>query len=163
VTRITGFLKHNAIAIAALFIALGGTSYAAVAIPKGSVGNRQLRNGAVSAGKIKAGAVTPGKLASGSFGGRILDYVEIANNGQVLASDPKTVKTEAWNINVGGVVVFPHRVPKGCFPLASASSPSGATTTTPPVVGVGGGDGSAQVVVRVSSETSLTLAIICGR
>ncbi len=71
-TRIVGYLKHNAIAIAALFIALGGTSYAAVAIPKDSVGSPQLRKGAVTSSKIHSGAITPGKLSSRSFGGRIL-------------------------------------------------------------------------------------------
>ncbi len=80
-TRTLGFLKHNAIALAALFVALGGTSYAAIAIPKNSVGSRQLRNGAVTASKIHSGAITPGKLSSKSFGGRILYFAEIDHNG----------------------------------------------------------------------------------
>ena len=36
------------VALLALFIALGGGSYAAVALPKGSVGGRQLKKNAVT-------------------------------------------------------------------------------------------------------------------
>src|SRR5947209_16093343 len=47
------------ISLIALFVALGGTSYAAVAlkIPKNSVGTPQLKNGAVTAGKLNASAI----------------------------------------------------------------------------------------------------------
>jgi hypothetical protein len=34
----------------ALFVALGGTSYAAFSLPAGSVGTKQLKNGAVTKG-----------------------------------------------------------------------------------------------------------------
>jgi hypothetical protein len=57
----------------ALVVALGGTSYAALQLPRNSVGTKQLkknavtgaklRNGAVSEKKIKNGAVTPSKVA----------------------------------------------------------------------------------------------------
>ena len=45
-------LRHiwrNVVAYAALFIALGGSSYAAIKLPANSVGNRQLKKGAVTA------------------------------------------------------------------------------------------------------------------
>ena len=41
------FIRQNAISLTALFVALGGTSYAAFSLPAGSVGTKQLRNGAV--------------------------------------------------------------------------------------------------------------------
>jgi hypothetical protein len=45
------------ISLIALFVALGGTSYAAInALPKNSVGTKQLKNGAVTPGKIKGAA-----------------------------------------------------------------------------------------------------------
>jgi hypothetical protein len=60
-------LKRNLIAYLALFIALGGTSYAAVTIvPANSVGTAQLKNGAVTNGKIATGAVTAAKLRTGA-------------------------------------------------------------------------------------------------
>jgi len=46
------------VAMAALTVALGGTSYAVVALPKSSVGTEQLRNNAVTSAKIKTGTVT---------------------------------------------------------------------------------------------------------
>lgn len=57
----------TALAAAALFVALAGTSVAAVsiAVPRHSVGTAQLRNGAVSAKKLRNGAVTAKKLRNG--------------------------------------------------------------------------------------------------
>jgi hypothetical protein len=42
----------NVIATLALFIALGGTSYAAIKLPKNSVGSTQIKTGAVHTGEI---------------------------------------------------------------------------------------------------------------
>ena len=42
------FLRGNVIGLLALFIALGGTTYAATALPKNSVGAKQLQKNAVS-------------------------------------------------------------------------------------------------------------------
>jgi hypothetical protein len=41
------------VALLALFAALGGSSYAALQLPRGSVGTTQLRNGAVTSPKVK--------------------------------------------------------------------------------------------------------------
>lgn len=51
----------------ALFVALGGTSYAAVALPSNSVGTPQLKRGAVASGKLGANAVTSLKVKDGSL------------------------------------------------------------------------------------------------
>ena len=51
------------ISLIALFVALGGTSYAAInALPKNSVGTKQLKKNAVTGAKIKNHAVTAAKL-----------------------------------------------------------------------------------------------------
>jgi hypothetical protein len=47
----------NVMATIAAFAALGGTGYAAVSLPKASVGAKQLKTGSVTAKKIKKGAV----------------------------------------------------------------------------------------------------------
>jgi hypothetical protein len=47
----------NVMATLALFVGLGGTSYAVTQLPKNSVGSKQLRKGAVSARTIKSGAI----------------------------------------------------------------------------------------------------------
>ncbi len=51
-----------AISMTALFVALGGVGYAALSLPKNSVGTEQLQNGAVGTAKLKKGAVTKNKL-----------------------------------------------------------------------------------------------------
>ena len=54
-------MKHltfaNVVSTLALFAALSGVSYAAVAFPANSVGTRQLKRDAVTASKLAAGAV----------------------------------------------------------------------------------------------------------
>jgi len=67
-------LRANAVAYVALFTALGGTSYAAVNLPAGSVGTRQLRNG----------SVTPAKLDRHAIGGSVRDWAFVNDNGTVL-------------------------------------------------------------------------------
>jgi hypothetical protein len=53
----------NVIASIALFVALSGAAVAATALPRNSVGTKQLKSGAVTAGKLRKSAVTAGKLA----------------------------------------------------------------------------------------------------
>jgi len=50
------------ISLIALFIALGGTTYAATGLPKNSVGTKQLKKSAVTGPKIKNKAVTAAKI-----------------------------------------------------------------------------------------------------
>jgi hypothetical protein len=47
----------NVMATVAVFIALGGSSYAALKLPKGSVGATQLRSNAVTSPKVKPGSL----------------------------------------------------------------------------------------------------------
>jgi hypothetical protein len=58
----------NVIATIALFIALGGASYAAVKLPKNSVGTKQIKNNAITGAKIKNGAVAGAKIDVASLG-----------------------------------------------------------------------------------------------
>jgi hypothetical protein len=55
----------NVMSVAAVFIALGGSSYAALS--KNSVGKKQLKKGAVTTKKIKDGAVNEAKIADGTI------------------------------------------------------------------------------------------------
>jgi hypothetical protein len=56
-TRLVNHVRSNVVAYLALFVALGGSSYAAFSLPVGSVGTRQLKNGAVTATKLNPGSV----------------------------------------------------------------------------------------------------------
>ncbi len=49
------YLRRHHLAILALFVALGGTSYAATQLPVNSVGTRQIRRGAVTPSKLSPG------------------------------------------------------------------------------------------------------------
>ncbi len=49
------YLRRHHIGIIALFVALGGTSYAATQLPVNSVGTRQIRPGAVTPAKLSPG------------------------------------------------------------------------------------------------------------
>jgi hypothetical protein len=67
-----GFLRKrltyaNVIATLALFIALGGTSYAVTALPKNSVGTQQLKKSAVTSVKIKDGSLVAADFAAGTL------------------------------------------------------------------------------------------------
>jgi hypothetical protein len=67
--RISGKVTYaNVMATIAVFIALGGVGYAAVKLPKNSVGAKQIKNNSITGAKIKDGAVTGEKIASGSLG-----------------------------------------------------------------------------------------------
>jgi hypothetical protein len=62
----------NVIASLALFVALGGASYAAVSLPANSVGSKQIKNGAVTGLKVRDASLTPadfrGTLPQGQKG-----------------------------------------------------------------------------------------------
>jgi hypothetical protein len=89
VTRLHNHVKHNVIAYLALFVALGGTSYAAINLPAGSVGNKQLRNGSVTAAKLAKGAVNASSLNSKTIAGHIAMWAQIGAGGQVISSSPR--------------------------------------------------------------------------
>lgn len=63
----------NVMATIAVFIALGGASYAAIRIPANSVGQKQLRKKAVTNGKLAANAVTGDKVKDGSLNAADID------------------------------------------------------------------------------------------
>lgn len=54
----------QAISTTALFVALGGTSYAAIKLPNNSVGSAQIKSNAVASSEIKNGSVAEKDLAS---------------------------------------------------------------------------------------------------
>jgi hypothetical protein len=66
--RIARHLSYaNVTASLALFVALSGISWAAVALPRNSVGTKQLKKNAVTGPKIKGNAVTSAKVRNGSL------------------------------------------------------------------------------------------------
>jgi hypothetical protein len=78
-TRLLHHIRQNLIAYVALFIALGGTSYAAFSLPAGSVGARQLKNHSITAVKFD-----PRYIA-----GSVRVWAEVAANGHLIAGRGK--------------------------------------------------------------------------
>ena len=58
----------NVISCLALFVALGGSAYAATQLKKNSVGTKQIKPNAVTTAKIKKGAITGAKIKLSSVG-----------------------------------------------------------------------------------------------
>jgi len=56
-----------AVSVVALVVALGGTGYAAVVLPKNSVGSKQIRPGGVKASDLRSGAVTSRSVRDGTL------------------------------------------------------------------------------------------------
>jgi hypothetical protein len=88
VTKLLNHLKANVVAYLALFVALGGTSYAAINLPAGSVGTRQLRSGAVTNKKLAKGSVGAADLDRKSIAGYVRAYAQI-HSGQLTSSRPQ--------------------------------------------------------------------------
>src|SRR5688572_7898141 len=90
-TRILEALRQQYLGALALFVALGGTSYAAVTLDAGSVGSREIADRSVEGrdlakktvdtGQIAPDAVTPSRIPTDAIEG---DEVE---NGSLLARD----------------------------------------------------------------------------
>lgn len=87
--KILTFIRHNAIALSALFVALGGTSYAALSLPAGSVGTKQLHNGAVTSRKLARHAVDAVNLDPKSIAGHVADWAQVRSDGRVISSVPR--------------------------------------------------------------------------
>lgn len=60
-------LRRNAVAYLALSVALGGTSYAAVKLPKNSVGASQIKTNAVTSSEVKNGSLLAKDFKAGQL------------------------------------------------------------------------------------------------
>ncbi len=90
----------NVMATVAVFIALGGASYAALKLPKNSVGSKQLKKNAVTTAKIKNEAITGAKVKKGTLTGTQIDAstlgaVPDAVNAQTANA---LAQPEAWHV-----------------------------------------------------------------
>jgi hypothetical protein len=84
----------NVMATIALFVALGGSAYAATKLPKNSVGTKQLKAGSVTTPKIKNGAIASAKIKDGAITGA---KVDLASLGTVPSATSAANATNAMN------------------------------------------------------------------
>src|SRR3954463_11768089 len=88
-TRFFAHLRGNVVAYVALFVALGGTSYAALKLPANSVGTKQIKNH----------SITPIKLDPSKTGAVVRFWAvvdSVAGREQVVASRPRA-RITAWD------------------------------------------------------------------
>jgi hypothetical protein len=93
----------NVMATIAVFIALGGASYAALKLPKNSVGTKQLRNNAVVTAKVKKEAITASKVKKGTLTGTQINAATLGTvpNAQTATSAntaSSIAAPEPWSI-----------------------------------------------------------------
>ena len=149
-SRALNHFKSNVIAYLALFVALGGTSYAAATLRAGSVGTRQLRNHSVS----------PIKLQKGSIGGYVRDWAQIDEGGHVIASRPHAhiVDWSESGLFPGGVVSWGHSIPHACFALATATPASASVAYAS-----AGLTGKGTKIVLSAPQTAVNVAVVCSQ
>jgi hypothetical protein len=108
-------VKNNLVAYIALFVALSGTSYAAISLPAGSVGTQELRNRAITAAKL-----SPTSVAASVRAWATLVWTGVWRI-QASSGDIRVVNTAQ-----GEVVSWRHtRFPRNCVasvtPIRNAS------------------------------------------
>jgi hypothetical protein len=160
------------VALVALFLALGGSSYAALSIGTGNIRNgavtsAKIKNGAVKSAKINTGAVKTTKLNAQSVtnakvknntltGAKInestLGQVPSANNANQLGGQPATAyqKTDRWVLVQGTAA--------GATILAQSGGFAGVTRTS---LGTYNVDTGASVVRKPLSAT-VNAAVLDG-
>jgi hypothetical protein len=129
VTRVLTHARRNLISYIALFVALGGTSYAAFSLPAGSVGTRELKNHAITAAKLD-----PTNVAASVRAWAILQWT---GRWRIQSSSSDIHVT---NIALGEDVSWRHtRFPRNCMasvtpirniPIPVGTIPEGFVTTS---------------------------------
>jgi hypothetical protein len=123
--RLIAHLRANMVGWVALFVALGGTGYAAIRIPRNSVGPTQIRNR----------SITPVKFNPSSIGGSVRAWAIVRADGGVMASGGKpTVSVSADAPGTYGIQ-WGVNLPKTCATVANVDARSPAPTETVSIPG----------------------------
>jgi hypothetical protein len=157
---VVAHLRSNLVAYIALFVALGGSSYAALSLPAHSVGTPQLRDG----------AVTPAKLNPEGIAGSVRAWAEITPLPKLAVAEGKDVSSVKL-IRLGSTgeiyrISWKRRLPPHCPAIASVDS----THTSAPgfgyaVVAHSGGAATYVQTFQSADEAAvpmgLNVAVIC--
>src|ERR1700722_5542498 len=157
-SRAINHVSHHAIAILALIcslLALAGASYAATQLPKNSVGNTQ----------IKQGAVAPPKFSK-QIGGYVRLYAKITPAGKIIYATPGAKVTQ-WGIagppgatGIVGTISWPHKGGShaACSALATVGSPpDGPISATADATRTG----TSVQIFSANPDSLVTVAVIC--
>ena len=160
------FIRHNAIALLALFVALGGTSYAALNLPAGSVGTRELHNGAVTNKKLANASVTPAKFDGRAIGGSVRHWAHVSQLGQILGGGKGARASGGPIFQVSWGDRFSSRCAALVTPAGNAGASPIADTTGVAVIQPGTARGSTVVNVTTyvggtATAAPFYIAVIC--
>jgi hypothetical protein len=127
-TIVLDYLQRNALAGLAFvcsLLALAGASYAALAIPRNSVGTAQLRNHSITAAKLD-----PAEIA-----GSVRAWAVVGASGNVIAGagKPSVTITPSTPGNYG--IRWGVKLPKTCATVATVDYKSPGPTETVPIPG----------------------------
>ncbi len=118
-------LRGNLIAYLALFVALGGTSYAALNLPANSVGPRQIRNHSIDAVKFNPRSVAASIQAWA--------IVQVSQERALVVASSSRVRVRAVPQSGESITWQHRRFGRNCMasvsPQTSASSPAGGLVT----------------------------------
>ena len=154
-SRATNYISHHAIAILALvcsLLALAGASYAATQLPKNSVGNAQ----------IKQGAVSPPKFSK-QIGGYVRLYAKLTPAGKIIYATPGAKVTQ-WALSSTGIIgtiSWRHQEAsnKACSALATAGGLAQGPISA--VVGASHTTGTYVDILSANPDSLVTVAVIC--
>ncbi len=176
----------NVTASLALFIALGGTSYAVTQLPRNSVGSAQIRSSAVGTSELRKSAVRSGDIRDGSVAVRDISRAAQSSlrgtKGDPGPEGPAGVTLRAVVNSGGGIVrgnatgadhqggsgrysVAFDRDVSGCVATATLSdAQNGPTLETPPagriIVGVDGARALVRTFAADGSVQDLPFSVI---
>ena len=153
------------ISVIALFVALGGASYAVVSVPKNSVGTKQLKKKAVGTKQLKKKAVGTGQLKGSAVTGAKLgnDSVDSSKvrNGSLLLEDLQAgqVKPNAYVGARDGTPLLPISTSFEQVVATDTGLPAGNYLIFARLNVVGGSSGASSVTCSISGDTAQQVTI----
>jgi hypothetical protein len=103
-------VQSNVVAYLALFVAVGGTGYAALRLPPNSVGGRQIRNHSIK----------PNKFNPKYIAGSIRAWVNVQWRGNRLVAAGSSSRVRVVTASDGEEIVWPkRRFRRNCMPMVT--------------------------------------------
>jgi hypothetical protein len=118
-------LHRHAVGYVALFVAIGGTGYAATSLPRGSVGARQIKNH----------SITPSKFSQRFITGNVRAWAVVGSDGHVFAGGGKPQVQASSAIPGSYLVTWGVNIKTDCAADATINFGHSPTTESIPIPG----------------------------